>query len=81
MSHLLYLMFRCDGDVMESLDFGVVFEGSKHTPCNYALRACLDYGYVFVLFNLWHYFFGAALQSLAFFFGAALQSLALGFGR
>ena len=31
MSHLLYLMFRCDGDVMESLDFGVVFEGSKHT--------------------------------------------------
>ena len=32
MSHLLYLMFRCDGDVMESLDFGVVFEGSKHTP-------------------------------------------------
>ena len=31
MSHLLYLMFRYDGDVMESLDFGVVFEGSKHT--------------------------------------------------
>ena len=31
MSHLLYLMFRCDGDVMESLDFGVVFEVSKHT--------------------------------------------------
>ena len=31
MSHLLYLMFRCDGDVMESLNFGVVFEGSKHT--------------------------------------------------
>ena len=31
MSHLLYLMFRCDGDVMESLDFEVVFEGSKHT--------------------------------------------------
>ena len=58
MSHLLYLMFRCDGDVMESLDFGVVFEGSKHTPCNYALRACLDYGYVFVLFNLWHFFLG-----------------------
>jgi len=22
MSHLLYLMFRCDGDVMESLDLG-----------------------------------------------------------
>ena len=22
MSYLLYLMFRCDGDVMESLDFG-----------------------------------------------------------
>ena len=22
MGHLLYLMFRCDGDVMESLDFG-----------------------------------------------------------
>ena len=31
MSHLLYLMFRYDGDVMENLDFGVVFEGSKHT--------------------------------------------------
>ena len=31
MSHLLYLMFRCDGDVMKNLDFGVVFEGSKHT--------------------------------------------------
>ena len=22
MGHLLYLMFRCDGDVMENLDFG-----------------------------------------------------------
>ena len=31
MSHLLYLMFRCDGDVMESLDFGVVFE-DLNTP-------------------------------------------------
>ena len=29
MGHLLYLMFRCDGDVMESWEeFGV----SKHTP-------------------------------------------------
>ena len=28
------------------------------SPCNYALRACLDYGYVFVLFNLWHFFLG-----------------------
>ena len=31
MSHLLYLMFRCDGDVMESLDFGKVF-GHLNTP-------------------------------------------------
>ena len=29
--HVLYLMFRCDGDVMKSLDFEVVFERSKHT--------------------------------------------------
>ena len=34
MGHLLYLMFRCDGDVIESLDFGRVFEGTKHTLCN-----------------------------------------------
>ena len=34
MDHLLYLMFRCDGDVMESWDFGGFFEGSKHTPCS-----------------------------------------------
>ena len=31
MDHLLYLIFRCDGDVMESLDFGKVFGASKHT--------------------------------------------------
>jgi len=31
MSHLLYLMFRCNGDVMENLDFGEVFGASKHT--------------------------------------------------
>jgi len=31
MGHLLYLMFRCDGDAMESLDFGEVFDASKHT--------------------------------------------------
>ena len=31
MGHLLYLIFRCDRNVMESLDFGGVFEGSKHT--------------------------------------------------
>ena len=29
MSHLLYLMFRCDGDVMESVVFVGVFGGSK----------------------------------------------------
>jgi len=38
MSHLLYLMFRCDGDVMESLDFGGVFKGSKHTRGGVAVR-------------------------------------------
>ena len=32
MGHLLYLMFRCDGDVMESLDFGGFF-GHLNTPC------------------------------------------------
>ena len=31
MDYLLYLMFRCDFDVMESLDIGGVFVGSKHT--------------------------------------------------
>ena len=31
MSHLLYLMFRCDGDVMENLDFGGFF-GHLNTP-------------------------------------------------
>ena len=31
MGHLLYLMFRCDGDVMKNLDFGVVF-GHLNTP-------------------------------------------------
>ena len=31
MDYLLYLMFRCDFDVMESLDVGG-FVGSKHTP-------------------------------------------------
>jgi hypothetical protein len=34
------------------------------SPCNYALRACLDYGYVFVLFNLWHFFFLGQLFNL-----------------
>ena len=29
MDHLLYLIFRCDFDVMENLEF---FVGSKHTP-------------------------------------------------
>ena len=32
MGYLLYLMFRCDFDVMESLDVGGGFVGSKHTP-------------------------------------------------
>ena len=31
MGHLLYLIFRCDGDVIESLDFVRIFEGTKHT--------------------------------------------------
>ena len=31
MRHLLYLMFRCDGDVMENLNFGGIFGASKHT--------------------------------------------------
>ena len=31
MCHLLYLMFRCDGDVMENLDFGR-FLGHLNTP-------------------------------------------------
>jgi len=30
---LLHLMFRCDGDVMESDVFVGVFGGSKHTQC------------------------------------------------
>ena len=30
MDHLLYLIFRCDFDVMESLDFVGVF-GSEHS--------------------------------------------------
>ena len=33
MNYLLYLMFRCNFDVMESLDVGRIFVGSKHTPC------------------------------------------------
>ena len=32
MGYLLYLMFRCDGDVMESLDFGGVL-WDLNTPC------------------------------------------------
>ena len=35
MGHLLYLIFRCDGDVMENLDFRGFFEGSKHTLCRH----------------------------------------------
>ena len=33
MGHLLYLMFRCDFDVMESVD-SVGLLGSKHTKCS-----------------------------------------------
>ena len=33
MSHLLYLMFRCDFDMMESLKSLEEFGGSEHTPC------------------------------------------------
>ena len=32
MGHLLHLMFRCDGDVMESDVFVGVFGGSKRGP-------------------------------------------------
>ena len=32
MSHLLYLIFRCDFDVMESLKSLEKFGRSKHTP-------------------------------------------------
>ena len=45
MGHLLYLMFRYDGDVMENLDFGGIFGASKHTQCgikDYA-ELCSDY--------------------------------------
>ena len=31
MGHLLHLMFRCDGDVMENDVFVGVFGGTKHT--------------------------------------------------
>ena len=40
MGHLLYLMFRCDGDEMESLDFWGFFEGSKHTPIPLSFCEC-----------------------------------------
>ena len=32
MGHLLYLMFRCDFDVMESLESLEEFGGSEHSP-------------------------------------------------
>ena len=37
MGHLLHLMFRCDGDVMESDVFVEVFGGSKQGPCVFAV--------------------------------------------
>ena len=32
MSHFLYLMFRCDFDVMENLESLEEFGGSEHSP-------------------------------------------------
>ena len=52
MGHLLHLMFRCDGDVMESDVFVGVFGGSKQGPsCEWhrfqelVSRALLQWGY------------------------------------
>jgi len=33
MSHLLYLIFRCDFDVMQSLENLEELKGTKHSPC------------------------------------------------
>ena len=33
MGHLLYLMFRCDFDVMESMENLEELEGTKHSHC------------------------------------------------
>ena len=38
MSHLLHLMFRCDGDVMKSDIFVRFFGGSKHTVCGEVIK-------------------------------------------
>ena len=43
MSHLLYLMFRCDFDVMENLKNLEELEGTKHSPCE-AMKATAAYG-------------------------------------
>ena len=41
MGHLLYLMFRCDFDVMESLDFVGIF-GDLNTPNEKVERLGID---------------------------------------
>ena len=33
MGHLLYLIFRCDFDVMKSLENLEEYGGSEHSPC------------------------------------------------
>ena len=38
MGYLLHLMFRCDGDVMESDVFVGVFDGSKRGHCMFSGR-------------------------------------------
>ena len=37
MGHLLYLMFRCDFDVMESLESLEELEGTKHSHCSFTV--------------------------------------------
>ena len=40
MRHLLYLMFRCDVNVMENLELGGVFFGTKHSQPQFLSRFC-----------------------------------------
>ena len=46
MRHLLYLMFRCDVDVMENLELGGVFFGTKHSLDLRSAPNHTDRGYV-----------------------------------
>ena len=43
MNYLLYLMFRCDGDVMENLDFWGVL-GHLNTPVDAKFAFCFCQG-------------------------------------